>query len=84
VKLQAPLAFAVAVPICKPPSNTLTALSASAVPANVRRFALVIPSPTVPLSGENDVILVPLGPACPPACSTQTAPSGWHSTAARS
>ena len=57
MKLQAPLAFAVAVPICEPPSNTLTVLPASAVPANVRRFALVIPTPTVPLSGENEVIL---------------------------
>ena len=54
---QAPLAFAVAEPICTVPSNILTALPAFAAPDKVRTDALVRPSPAVPLSGENNVIV---------------------------
>src|ERR1035437_8921565 len=56
-KLQAPLAFAVAVPSLVLPSNTLTVLLASAVPLSVSTVALVMPSPTTPLSGENEVMV---------------------------
>jgi hypothetical protein len=55
-KLQAPLAFAVAVPSSVIPAKMLTVLFATAVPARVRIVASVIPSPTVPLSGENEII----------------------------
>ena len=53
-KLQAPLPLAVAVPIWVAPSNTSTVLPAAAVPVRVRWLALVMPSPDVPLSGENE------------------------------
>src|ERR1019366_3796711 len=56
-RLQAPLAFAVAVPSSVAPSYTFTVLFATAVPVSVRTFTLVMPSPTVPLSGENEVML---------------------------
>ena len=55
--LQAPLAFAFAVPTCVVPSNNLTVLPASAEPDNVRALAVVILSPRVPVSGVNAVIL---------------------------
>src|SRR5262245_60652054 len=51
-RLHAPLALALAVPIWAVPSNTLTRLLASAVPVSVSTVALVVPSPTVALSGE--------------------------------
>ena len=38
------------------PSNTLTLLSATAVPLSVRRLASVILSPVMLVSGENEVI----------------------------
>src|ERR1700730_10527857 len=60
-KFHAPVPFAVAVPSSVAPSNTLTVLLASAGPARVRTVALVMPSPTVPLSGENDAIVGALG-----------------------
>ena len=53
-KVQAPLLLAVAVPIWVVPSNTSTVLPATAVPVKVMWLTLVMPSPTVPLSGEND------------------------------
>src|ERR1700761_5660126 len=55
--VQAPLALAVAVPIWVAPSNTSTVLPATAVPARVRWLASVMPSPTVPLSGEKETTL---------------------------
>ena len=61
VKLQAPVPLAVALPSSAAPSNTLTVLLASAVPVSVRTFALVMPSPTVPVSGENEVMLGAVG-----------------------
>ena len=57
VRFQAPLAFALAVPIDVVPSNNLTVLPASAVPDKVRTLAVVILSPTVPVSGVKAVIL---------------------------
>src|ERR1700682_3009706 len=51
-----PLPFAVAVPIWVVPSNTLTVLLATAVPVSVGVLSLVIWSPTIPLSIENEVI----------------------------
>src|SRR5450631_1557104 len=57
VKLQAPLPSALAVPSRVAPSYTFTVLLASAVPVRVRTFTLVMPSPTVPLSGENEVMV---------------------------
>ena len=55
--LQAPLAFAFAVPISVVPSNSLTVLPASAVPDNVSTLAVVILSPTAPVSGVKATIL---------------------------
>ena len=60
-KLQAPLAFAVAVPSVVLPSNTVTVLLASAAPVSVKTFTLVMPSPTVPLSSENEVMAGAVG-----------------------
>ena len=56
-KLHAPLALTVAVPSWVDPSNTSTVLLASPVPVNVSVVALVISSPTAPLSGENEAIV---------------------------
>ena len=55
-KLQAPLALTVAVPNWVDPSSTVTVLLAVPAPVKVSVVAFVMPSPTVPLSGENDVI----------------------------
>src|SRR5262249_16945604 len=57
VKLQAPLPLATTLPSSVAPSNTLTVALASAVPVSVRTFVLVIPSPTVPVSGENEAMV---------------------------
>src|ERR1019366_6955194 len=54
-------AFVVAVPSLVVSSNTVTALLAAAVPVRDSVVALVMPSPTVPLSGENDVMAGALG-----------------------
>ena len=43
------------------PSNIATLLLAAAVPLRVNVVALVMPSPTVPLSGEKDVMAGALG-----------------------
>ena len=51
---QAPLPSAVAVPSNVPPSKTWTELSASAVPVSVSVLSAVTPSPTVPVSAENE------------------------------
>ena len=56
LKLHAPDPFAVAEPSKVAPSNTLTMLLAAAVPARVTVVALVMPSPTKPVSGEKDDI----------------------------
>src|ERR1017187_619189 len=61
-KLQAPLPLAVALPSSVAPSYTFTALLATAVPVSVRTFALVMPSPTTPLSGENEAMVGAAGP----------------------
>ena len=55
-KLHAAPAVAVTVPICVVPSNILSVSFGTAVPLKVRTVALVTPSPTVPLSGENALI----------------------------
>ena len=55
--VQAPLPLATALPNSVAPSNTLTVALASAVPVSVRTFAVVLPSPTVPVSGENEAIV---------------------------
>src|SRR4029077_19568855 len=55
-KFHAPLAFAVAVPSSVVPSETFTVLFATAVPVSVRIAGSVMPSPTTPVSGENEVI----------------------------
>jgi hypothetical protein len=57
VKFQAPLPLAVTLPSSMAPSYTFTVLLATAAPVSVRTVALVIPSPTVPLSGENEVMV---------------------------
>src|SRR5215510_3972238 len=57
VKVHAPLLFAVVVPIWVPPSNILIALLATAVPVSVGVLSLVMPSPTTPLSVENELIV---------------------------
>src|SRR5260221_10022952 len=57
VKLQAPVPLAGALPSSVTPSNTLTVVLASAVPVSVRVLSLVRPSPTVPLSVENEAML---------------------------
>src|SRR3984893_9290357 len=54
--VQWPLPSAVAIPIWVVPSNTLTVLLATAVPVRVGVLSLVIWSPTIPLSVENEVI----------------------------
>ena len=54
-KLHAPFASAVVVPSNVDPSYTLIVLLATAVPLRVRTVALVMPSPSVALSGEYDV-----------------------------
>src|ERR1035441_7758923 len=59
VKFQAPLPLAVTLPSSVTPSYTFTVLLATAVPVSVRIVALVMLSPTVPLSGENEA-MVPL------------------------
>ena len=61
VKPQAPLPFTVVVPIWIAPSNTVTVLFAAALPVRVSVVSLVIPSPTVPLSDENEAITGALG-----------------------
>ena len=55
------LPFAVVVPIWFVPSKTCTVLLAAAVPVSVSVLSLVIPSPTVPLSVENEAIVGALG-----------------------
>src|ERR1035441_3481058 len=57
VKLQAPVPLAVALPSSVAPSYTFTVLLATAVPVSVKTFALVMPSPTTPLSGENEAMV---------------------------
>ena len=57
VRLQVPLALALAVPITVVPSNTLMVLPASAVPLNVNCLALVTLSPAVPVSGVSAAIV---------------------------
>src|SRR5262245_15334807 len=57
MKLQAPLPFVVAVPIWVVPSNTVTVLLTAAVPLSVSVLSLVTPSPTAPLSLENEVMV---------------------------
>src|SRR5258708_28524505 len=57
VKLQAPVPLAVALPSSVAPSNTLTVALASAVPVSVSVLSLVMPSPIVPLSVENEAML---------------------------
>src|SRR5258708_11142342 len=57
VKLQAPVEFAAALPKRVAPSNTLIVLLASAVPLSIKVLSLVTPSPTVPLSFENEAML---------------------------
>src|SRR5262249_61140916 len=57
VRLQAPLASAVAAPTCVEPSNTFTVLLAAAVPLSVSVLSLVMWSPTTPLSLENEAIV---------------------------
>jgi hypothetical protein len=52
VNVQAPLLFAVAVPISVVPSNTFTVLFAAAVPVRVGVLSFVMWSPTTPLSVE--------------------------------
>src|SRR5262245_39823693 len=52
-KLQSPLAFTEAWPTDVVPSNTLTVLLASPVPVNVIEVAVVRPSLTGAVSGEN-------------------------------
>src|SRR5262249_50828170 len=49
-----PLPFAVVVPSSVAPSYSLIVVLASAVPLSVSVLSLVMPSPTVPLSVEND------------------------------
>ena len=66
VKPQAPLPFAVAVPIWFVPSNTVTVLFAGAVPVRVRVLSLVIPSPMTLLSVENEPIVGAPGVWVPP------------------
>src|SRR5262245_65276450 len=61
VKLQAPAPLAVTLPSRLTPSYTFTVLLASAVPVRVRVLSLVMPSPTVPLSVENDATVGALG-----------------------
>ena len=56
-KLQAPLPFATALPSSVAPSKTLTVALASAVPVSVSVLSLVMPSPTVPLSVENEAMV---------------------------
>src|ERR1035437_3077072 len=71
VKLQAPLPLAVALPSSVAPSYTFTVLLATAAPVSVRTFALVMPSPTTPLSGENEAMVgaaAPLATVQPMAC----------------
>ena len=57
VRLQLPLASAVAVPTCFEPSNTVTVLLAAAVPVSVSVLSLVMWSPVTPLSLENEAIM---------------------------
>ena len=57
IKLQAPLALAVAVPSSVVPSYTFTVEFATAVPVSVRMAGSVMPSPTTPVSGENEVMV---------------------------
>ena len=52
LKLQVPLAFAVAVPSLIVPPNSATLLLAAAVPLRVNDVALVMPSPAVPAIGR--------------------------------
>ena len=51
---HAPPPSAVAVPIWVAPSNTSTVMPAVAIPVRVTWLTLVMPSPVVPLSGENE------------------------------
>src|ERR1035438_9476769 len=62
VKFQAPLPLAVTLPSSFTPSYTFTVLFATAVPVSVKTFALVMPSPTTPLSGENEAMVGAAGP----------------------
>ena len=67
--------MAVAVPIWVAPSNTSTVLPATAVPASVIWLALVMPSPAVPLSGENEAIVGAAGRAAVTNVELATTPS---------
>ena len=56
-------ALAAVLPSSVEPSKTLTVLLATAVPVSVSVSSLVMPSPTVPLSGENEVMVGATGGA---------------------
>ena len=57
VHFHAPLPSAGAVPICFIPSGNSTVLFASGVPVRVSVLALVMWSPILPVSGENELIV---------------------------
>ena len=61
--VHAPLPLAVTVPILVAPSNTCTVLPAVAVPLRVNVLSLVTPSPTTPLSVENEATVGARGAA---------------------
>ena len=65
------LLLAVVVPSSVEPSNICTVLPAGAVPVKVGVLSLVMPSPTTPLSAENEVI-VGVDPIVVPCVSTVT------------
>src|SRR5579872_923849 len=60
-KLQAPLPSVVVVPSSVAPSKILIVVLASAVPVSVSALSLVMPSPTVPLSIENEAMVGVVG-----------------------
>jgi len=68
-KAHAPLLFAVVAPRSVVPSNTFTVLFAPAVPTNFSSLTSVIPSPTVPVSGEIDLITGAIAKFRPPSIS---------------
>jgi hypothetical protein len=69
LKGPAPLLFAVVAPRSVVPSNTFTVLFAPAVPTNISSLTSVIPSPTVPVSGEIDLITGAIANFRPPSIS---------------
>src|ERR1700722_10569796 len=82
VTVHAPVPSAVAVPSSVVPSNTFTVLFATAVPFRVSVLALVMPSPTTPLSGENEVIFGAAGTGGGGGDAGITGSSAWDTALA--